>query len=140
VGQGGRVAWRTADQGVLAHTNHFISAELAPDNHKVGQSSLARFQRINQLLGGQAVFTLDDFERFSADRAEGPDDSIFRTGSKPDSTRTMAKFMVDSRPGQAPVLVVGNYDDQDKPWSVRIALDQRFWGQARPGETLQLSP
>ena len=140
VGADGRIAWREADHDTLAHTNHFISPELAAQNVKPVQSSHARQDRITALLAGQHTFTLDDFERFANDHSAGPDNSIFRTGSTPHSTRTMATFLVRCLPGQPPEAVVASFDDPDKPWNVRLRLDATFWKQAKKGETLPLAP
>lgn len=129
VGLDGKVAWREAAQGTLTHTNHYISSELAPMNVKVGPSSQARLQRIQELLAGQQSFTLEDFEKFGNDRSDGPDNSLFRTGSRPKSTRTMARFLVRTKPEQPPQVWVTDYDDPDSPWTFRHELNRDFWEQ-----------
>ena len=140
VGPDGRVAWREADQKTLAHTNHFLSPDLLGQNVKEGVSSHARLARITELLSTQERFTLGDFERFGNDRAAGPDNSIFRTGSTPESTRTMAKFLVQTVPGQPPVAAMTSYDDPNKPWTAKFVLDRKFWEQIPKGSTKTLAP
>ena len=140
VGADGRMAWREADKDTLAHTNHFLSPDLAGQNVKAGQSSHTRLDRITALLAGQKTFTLEDFERFSSDRNAGPDNSIFRAGSTPHSTRTMARFMVRDLPGQPPEALVAGFEDPARPWRVRLVLDAAFWAQVRKGQTLPLAP
>ncbi|MBI4805921.1 MAG: hypothetical protein HY795_11870 [Desulfovibrio sp.] len=140
VGAGGKVAWRETAQGTLAHTNHYISPELGPMNMKVGPSSQARLERIQELLAGQKKFTIEDFEKFGNDRSDGPDNSIFRTGSTPKSSRTMARFLVRTRSGQPTQTWVSDYDDPDKPWSFRRDLDREFWEQIPRGSMKTLAP
>jgi hypothetical protein len=140
VGVDGKVAWRESAQGTLAHTNHYISPELAPMNVKAGPSSQARLARIQELLGGQKRFTIEDFEKFGNDRSEGPDNSIFRTGSTAKSSRTMARFLVRTRSGQPTQAWVSDYDDPDKPWIFRRDLDREFWEQIPRGSMKTLAP
>jgi len=140
VGVDGKVAWREADQGTMAHTNHYVSPELAPMNVKVGPSSQARLTRIQELLAGQKGFTIEDFEKFGNDRSGGPDNSIFRTGSTPRSSRTMARFLVRTKSGQPTQAWVTDYDDPDKPWTFRRELDPGFWEQIPRGSMKTLAP
>ena len=140
VGVDGKVAWREAAQGTLTHTNHYVSDELAPINMKAGPSSQARLQRIRELLADQKGFTLEDFETFGSDRSDGPDNSIFRTGSTPRSSRSMARFLVRTKPGQPPRAWVTGYDDPDKPWTFRRELDPEFWEQIPRGAMKTLAP
>ncbi|WP_243360503.1 C45 family autoproteolytic acyltransferase/hydolase [Fundidesulfovibrio terrae] len=140
IGPDGQVATREAAQGALAHTNHFLAPELAAHNVKNGPSSHERLIRITDLLAGQKTFTEADFERFGQDQNAGPDNSIFRKGSTPASTRTMARLVVRTTPGQAPVAAVTNYDDPGRPWSMRLTLDKTFWEQIPVGAMKTLAP
>jgi hypothetical protein len=140
IGPDGQVATHTAAQGSLAHTNHFLAPELAGQNVKSGPSSHARLDRINALLAAQNTFTEADFERFAGDQNAGPDNSIFRKGSTPASTRTMARFMVRTAPGQPPTAAMTSFDDPGKPWTMRLTLDKAFWEQIPAGSMKTLAP
>lgn len=86
---------RLTTSGTLSHTNHYVTAEGAPFNKKIGLSSQTRYNRINTLLGTTThPLTLADFITFGKDQDAGPDNSIFRTGSKPEGTQTQANFSV----------------------------------------------
>lgn len=107
IGLEGMVAWRTQTNGVLYHTNHYLEPALQRFNRKLGESSHARYARIAHLLQtSPKPYTFDSLLAFTRDRADGPDDSIMRTGSTPTSTRTVAVFAV-SLPayGEAEVYV-----------------------------------
>lgn len=133
VGPGGKVAFKRADAGALAHANHYLAPQLLEFNVKDGPSSQARLSRITELLSQGKSFTLDDFERFSADRVAGPDNSLFRTGSGPKSTRTMAVFLTRTEPGRPILAVVKGFDDPAAPWTERLTLDRAFFEQIPPG-------
>jgi hypothetical protein len=82
------------DNGMLTHTNHYITEEARQYNKKISASSQTRLERIQTLLEGhQKPLTLDDFIRFTEDRNDGLDCSIFRLGSK-DSVPTTLSTMV----------------------------------------------
>jgi hypothetical protein len=133
VGPGGRTAFKRADAGAIAHANHYIAPELLECNVKDGPSSQARLSRITGLLAQKRSFTLEDFERISGDRSAGPDNSLFRTGSKPTSTRTMAVFLTRAEPGKPLQAVVKGFDDPSAPWTERLTLDRAFFEQIPPG-------
>jgi len=139
VGPGGAVAVRRAAQGVLAHTNHYVSQELSGMNSHVGKSSAARLERIAALLKPGGPFSMEDFERFGNDRSAGPDDSIMRDGSAPGATRTMARFLVRIPASGSPVAWVTGFDDPKRPWVRRLVLDAALWKSVGPGETMVLA-
>jgi hypothetical protein len=100
---------RLTTSGTLSHTNHYVTAEGAPFNKKIGLSSQTRYNRINTLLGtAKHPLTLSDFIAFGKDQNAGPDNSIFRTGSKPEGTQTLANFSVYLPPEGSPTVYV-NY-------------------------------
>jgi len=100
---------RLTTNGTLSHTNHYVTAEGMPFNKKIGLSSQTRYNRINTLLGTTTQpLTLADFITFSTDQDAGPDNSIFRTGSKPEGTQTLANFIVYLPPEGSPTIYV-NY-------------------------------
>ncbi|STQ91281.1 carcinine hydrolase/isopenicillin-N N-acyltransferase family protein [Iodobacter fluviatilis] len=64
IGKDGRYTLQKQKEGVLAHTNHYLSDELAGCNKKIGKSSPARLDRIRALLPG-GPYSLSDFSVFS---------------------------------------------------------------------------
>lgn len=82
------------DNGMLTHTNHYITEETRQYNKKVSSSSQTRLNRIQTLLNEhKKPLTMNDFIRFTEDRNDGLDRSIFRLGSK-DSVPTTLSTMV----------------------------------------------
>ncbi len=135
------VAMRQTDNGTLCHTNHYLSDELAGHNARIGQSSAARLARIQALLTGPGhAFTLDDFLRMSLDQSAGPDNSIFRSGATPRSTRTLATVAVRTPATGAPILEVSGFDTPGEPWRVRLVLDKAFWQGVPTGSMRRLAP
>jgi isopenicillin-N N-acyltransferase like protein len=64
-------------------------------NQKIKDSSATRFCRIQELLGEKkGSYALGDFASMSRDSFAGPDNSIWRTGSTPTKTRTLATWIV----------------------------------------------
>ncbi len=95
----GKYAVEVKKNSYLFHTNHFVLPGMLVWNKIQPKSSLARYQRIGELLAqDNGIYTMEKFLAFSRDQAAGPDDSIFRTGSKPGSIRTEAVFAVYLKP------------------------------------------
>ncbi|WP_428563481.1 MAG: C45 family autoproteolytic acyltransferase/hydrolase [Solidesulfovibrio sp. DCME] len=92
---GGKFAVTRLAAGPLWQTNHYLEPALAADNRRLGASSQARAARIQALLAqvGKPA-SLDALLAVSRDTAGGPDNGIWRTGSTPTATRTMATFAV----------------------------------------------
>ncbi|MBB5143456.1 carcinine hydrolase/isopenicillin-N N-acyltransferase family protein [Desulfovibrio intestinalis] len=107
IGLEGMVAWRTQTNGVLYHTNHYLEPALQRFNRSIGESSTARYARIAALLQNSPTpYTFSDLLAFTRDQDAGPDDSIWRTGSTPTSTRTVAVFAVSQpKSGEAEIYV-----------------------------------
>jgi hypothetical protein len=72
----------------------------------IGKSSAVRFDRIQELLGEKkGNFTPADFTAMSRDSVAGPDNSIWRTGSTPTTTRTLATWdRLSTDPGRFRVV------------------------------------
>ena len=95
IGEDGIWDVKTEENGTLAHTNHFLLPDLTQFNHKIGRSSSTRLHRIDELLSEpHAPYTLDDMIAFSEDEHDGPNDSIWRTGSRKDGVQTLATIGV----------------------------------------------
>lgn len=139
IGPGGKVAWRVADRDTLTHTNHYLSPELAGENRVPGESSQARLARIEALLAqAPTPLTLETFAAMSRDRQGGPDNAVFRTGSTPQKTRTLATFLVRLETGRPPRALVSVFDSDRQPWTLDLTLDEKFWSQARAGQGVRI--
>jgi hypothetical protein len=129
VAPGGRTAVRTVTDGTLAQANHYVAGPFRLLNGRGLSGSRARLARIEALLAGRpAPLSASDFARFSEDRAGGPDKSLWRTGSGPDRSRTVASWIAAAPPDGPPrVRVV--LADPGKPRQVlELVLDAAFWG------------
>jgi isopenicillin-N N-acyltransferase-like protein len=118
IAPGGNYRVAVTDRSVLYHTNHYVMPDLEGYNPvKIGPSSLERYRRVEELLGQGSQFDLEDFIRISEDRSGGPDNSLWRDGSKPNRARSLAAWIVylpetgepqiyvkTANPNQAPVL------------------------------------
>lgn len=82
------------DNGLLYHTNHYVLPGMEGYNKRLNVSSTTRYARIGDLLEGGHAYNFEELLSFSADVHDGPDNSIFRTGSKPGKVRTMAVWAV----------------------------------------------
>jgi hypothetical protein len=124
----GRFAIWMIESGVLEHTNHYLDETLLGENAKVGRSSRSRLARINKLLSvKQGPLSLEDFITFSGDRNDGPDNSLWRTGSKPEGERTLASWIVSIPRESPPELFVRLANPGESEKTVRIELDGPFW-------------
>ncbi len=124
----GAVASKTVNRGALCHTNHYLDPKLLWANHKIGKSSAKRLERIEQLLTGHhCPLTLNDFISFSGDRHDGPDDSIWRTGSSPGKERTLATWIVSIPVKGVPSLYVKLANPGETEKSYRLELDESLW-------------
>lgn len=118
IGEDGIWDVKTEENGTLAHTNHFLLPDLTQFNHEIGRSSSTRLHRIDELLSEpHAPYTLDDMIAFSEDEHDGPNDSIWRTGSRKDGVQTLATIGVwlhdDAKP-DIYVKIRYSPDDQGK--------------------------
>lgn len=126
VGPGGQAAVRNTASGTLAHTNHYLSPDLAGFNQKAGASSQARLARIQALLAG-GPWNPEAFWRLTSDTHDGPDNSLWRTGGRPGAERTLASWVVVQRPGQAPQVRVRLANPGETVTESAFTLDAAFW-------------
>jgi isopenicillin-N N-acyltransferase like protein len=95
IGPGGVFAVQKTSEGVISHTNHYLNPEMEKFNVKIGESSAVRLDRIQELLGEKSGnYTPADFTAMSRDSVSGPVNSIWRSGSTPNTTRTLATWIV----------------------------------------------
>lgn len=124
----GRFSVRDTANGVLAHTNHYLDEQMIGVNEKIGRSSRVRIGRIGELLEGHALpFTLEDFIAISRDRNDGPDNSVWRTGGKPEGNRTLASWIVSLPKEAPPEIFIRLANPGEAERTVKMALDGPFW-------------
>ncbi len=134
----GRHAVSRRQNDVLAHTNHYCALEAPPPGRNPGRSSLARYARIETLLrDAQRPFTLEDFVRFSDDRSDGPDNSIWRTGRAQENRRTLAAWIISIPPAGSPRLYVKTADPGEPERTCRLSAEAAL--RLRDGERVSLA-
>jgi len=95
IGLKGQFKVQRTQAGVLSHTNHYLEPEFCPLNpDKPYVSSRERLEQIQQFLSSKKSFDLSDYRTISQSQHNGPDNSIWRTGSSPRATRTLATWIV----------------------------------------------
>lgn len=136
IGLNGQYSLSVKRNGVLTHTNHYQSPELAYCNQQPGQSSHVRLSRIQSLLAmGEQPWHMADFAQISRDQHDGADNSLWRYGKE----HTLASWQIALPPKGAPQLTVvlanPNQSEETRTWE----LDQKFW-QQKPMTLLPSSP
>jgi len=141
IGPEGKFATKTVDKGVLYHTNHYVEDKLLWANKKIPTGSQVRYDRIKELLGETArPFGMKEFIAFSQDRAAGPDNSIWRTGSKPELPRTLATWIVALPPIGSPKLYVKLANPGEEEKLIEENVSDVFAGQAKSHITTHNEP
>jgi isopenicillin-N N-acyltransferase-like protein len=138
IAPGGKVVIQKIEEGVLAHTNHYLSDQLQEFNLKNYPGSTIRLNRVRQLLKNTPDLTVQDFELATQDRAAGPDDSLFRIGSK--NYRTLATLIVLLPLDGPPQLKLKLYNQNENEKSTDLLLDQRFWQQLNNFDSFPAKP
>ena len=96
VGDNNKLKVDRVKDGTLAHTNHFLHDDFMHLDVKEGTSSRVRMDRIEYLLRSTPKpLTVDSFKAFCADTSDGPDNSLWRTGSAKSKTETLFSFVVN---------------------------------------------
>ena len=125
VGLEGKYAVKAIDNQSVTHTNHFLEPSLAEFNMKIGQSSTTRLERIRELLKtSPQPYGLDSVAAMSKDQHDGPDNSLWRTGSK---SCTLASWIVETPAQGAPKLRVVVANPGKKQETRVLVLDGTFW-------------
>lgn len=129
VGLGGRFALKTVEAGTVAQTNHYQQASLAEFNEKIGRSSPKRLERVSDLLRtSPRPLDTNRFAEISADRGDGADNSLWRTGK---GSCTLASFIVETPPSGPSNLRVLIHNPGGQDETHRFVLDQRFWRETK---------
>jgi hypothetical protein len=127
----GRTFLRATDCGTVAQTNHFsLDGAAALNELPVGTSSLVRYNRICELLRTTpAPFNMQTFVAMSRDQHDGPSNSIFRTGPKPTSTRTLATWICRIPPSGSPTVHVRLLSLGEPEYESEFLADDVFSGK-----------
>jgi isopenicillin-N N-acyltransferase like protein len=128
IGLEGTFAIKIRKSGTVSHTNHFLESSMLDQNQKIGKSSISRFDRISRLMSeSNPPFTVDMFKKFSDDRLNGPDNSIWRTGSTSKSEKTLATWLVENPHAGSPVLYVRLANPGEEQKEFTFIIDEKFW-------------
>ena len=107
IGDHGQYKVKRQENGTLVHTNHYLFSDFSSLNIHTGDSSPIRLTRAEELLGrDHAPFVLDDLISMSQDRHDGPDNSLWRTGSSRKQNETLATIGVWLHEGKKPDIFV----------------------------------
>lgn len=131
LGLDGAYAVTVKTTGILYHTNHYVTEALAATNQRDYPSSTTRYDRIGELLAmAPGPYTLQQFIDFSQDQNDGPDNSLWRTGSTPDKVRSLATFAVQVPPTGSPLVYVLLANPGEDPRAYWLQADEVFSGAA----------
>ena len=131
IGPEGKFSIDQKENDYICHANHYVAEDMLNFNKKIGQSSQKRYERICQLLDdASSPFSLDVFLNFSNDRNDGPDNSIFRLGSNPANTRTMAVWAVKIPLDSSPEVYVRILNPNEDEKIIKIVAGDFFSTQA----------
>jgi hypothetical protein len=135
LGLDGEFRVQTIKSGVLFHSNHYIDPKLMHLNKgKPGVSSVHRHEKIRQFMTSKERFKLDDFIQVSGSTDGGPDNSLWRTGSKPNSTQTLATWIVHQPIGGDALLYLKIANPSNEIKEYRFKLKDIFSGKVNLSE------
>jgi hypothetical protein len=130
IGQEGTCSVRETENGILYHTNHYLYEHLIDFNKKENESSQVRYNRIKDLMEHhKELFRMEDFIEFSSDIHDGPDNSIWRTGSTPEKPRTLGSLIVAIPKDEPPVLYIKTANPGEEEKTEKMILDEDFWNR-----------
>jgi len=117
------IAGRTTS-GVVYHTNHYLEPGFAALNKdKASRSSLKRYARIGELLAARGSHAADDFRRYGADAV------LWRTGTRPTTTRTRASWIIRQAPDGTAVLYLRLANPGKAPAEYEFTVAALFAGR-----------
>lgn len=124
----GNYTVHVTDNGYIFHTNHYLDEGNLEYNKKENYSSHIRYERLKFLLEShEEPFTEDYFLEVIEDQNDGPDNSLWRTGSTPEKTKTLGTWFVTI--GQDGIIElyakILNTPEGEKIYELK--LDEKFW-------------
>lgn len=127
IGSNRRRTIEVTGNGFFYHTNHFTHQNLLKENKRYDGNSVLRRNRLQSLLSTyNESFTVDDFLAIAGDKGNGPDNSIWRTGSQ-GKERTLASWVVFLPRGSQPEIYFKLINPGSNELSYEIRLDKQFW-------------
>ncbi|HWQ61155.1 MAG TPA: carcinine hydrolase/isopenicillin-N N-acyltransferase family protein, partial [Negativicutes bacterium] len=130
IGPEGVFSATVRQDGTIYHTNHYIDESMLAYNLVSSESSQTRFHRIAALLdSAPRPCDLDAFAAFARDQNDGPDNSIFRKGSTPRKTRTLATWAVRIPESGSPELHIRILNPGEEERVIRVNSDDVFSGK-----------
>ncbi len=131
IGPDKKISISRSTDGVLYHTNYYVSDSLTSANLKIGESSSTRYKRIAALLkDAQYPLTVKQFQTFSLDHVAGPENSIMRTGGKPGQEKTIASYIVRTPESGSPIIYAVVRNQKEKEKSYELNVDDLLSGKA----------
>ena len=110
--------------GVVFHTNHYISDTLAGLNPtQISSSSMTRYAKISDLLESKDALDMDDCKAFTKDP------TLWRAGATPKSVRTMSAWTVSHRSDGHSTLFLVMANPGSAEISYEIPLADAFSGK-----------
>lgn len=130
---------RIVNNGILYHTNHYISKELEVYNKVDSSSSDGRLRRFHELVDDhKGPFSFDEFIAMSKDRNPPPNNGLWRIGSSTNHERTLASFVAEMpKEGPFRVWVRTATKGEDIKYGEMI-LDYHFWHKHRHWDRIHL--
>jgi hypothetical protein len=130
----GKFSMKSEKTGVFCQTNHYVLDDMLDCNAKrPAESSVRRLQRIRELTSAPGrKFQMRDFIFFSHDQNDGPDDSIWRTGSSPKRNRTLASWVAEIPENGPPKVWMRTANSGEKEMTYNITLDKNLWEKGLP--------
>jgi len=131
IGLDGMMRVERTTSGVLFHTNHYVDSDLSCLNRgRPAASSLKRHEKIKDFLSRGEQFELHDFIEISRSTDSGPDNSLWRTGGKPTSARTLATWVVHQPSSGEGLLYLKLANPNREVREYRLRLKDVFSGDA----------
>ena len=129
IAPGGKYSIKTRENGSFAHSNQYSqNSEFLKFNKRKNTSSASRLKRISALTGEKnAPFSFEDYIKISKNTDDGADNSIWRTGSSPKKSRTLASFIVRIPKEGYPKIYMRIADYNKKIKEYHLDLDESFW-------------
>jgi hypothetical protein len=124
----GDAAVKATDNGIIIHTNHYITERLLSFNKRTRKDSELRLERINRTLSASSgPLTIDDFIKVSKDKGDGPDDAVFLPGGHSGAGQTLASWILWLPKSGPPELYAAIFGAQETEKEYDFSLDQPFW-------------
>jgi len=128
IGLEGRYAVNVVESGTAFHANHYLDETMQEFNIRVGTGSATRARRIKHLLATTpGPYDVVRFAEMSRDHHDGPDNSLWRTGT---NGCTLSSWIIET-PALGPPRLRVLLANPGQPEELRqLVLDETFW--ARP--------